>query len=75
MRFKRTFTEPVPKNREYSFHKAGITTFHGLAQFTSPTTIKINENGRKDGKNINYNRKEEKTMDGKHILRAYPKIR
>src|SRR3954467_15441715 len=26
MNFKRTFTEPVPKNREDSFHKAGITT-------------------------------------------------
>ena len=26
MKFKRTFTEPVPKNREDSFHKAGIIT-------------------------------------------------
>ena len=31
MNFKRTFTEPVPKNREDSFHKAGITSFHGIA--------------------------------------------
>ena len=29
MQFKRTFTEPVPKDREDSFNKAGIVTFHG----------------------------------------------
>jgi glutathione reductase (NADPH) len=29
MRFKRSFTEPVPKNREESFARAGIATFHG----------------------------------------------
>jgi glutathione reductase (NADPH) len=40
MRFKRTFTDPVPKNREQSFVKAGIKTFHGRARFTDRTTIK-----------------------------------
>src|SRR5467141_933700 len=33
MRFKRTFTEPVPKNSEAEFSKAGIATFHGRARF------------------------------------------
>src|SRR5580693_1763011 len=33
MRFKRTFTEPVPKNREAEFVNTGIATFHGRARF------------------------------------------
>src|SRR5918911_3398417 len=41
MYFKRSFTEPVPKNREENFSKAGIATFHGRAQFVGPTTIKV----------------------------------
>ena len=36
-RFKRTFTDPVPEEREKSFAKAGIDTFHGVARFTGPT--------------------------------------
>src|SRR6202163_3349345 len=31
MRFKRSFTEPVPKRREDGFAKAGIAAFHGRA--------------------------------------------
>ena len=45
MRFKRSFTEPVPKIREEQFSKAGIATFNGHAQFAAPTTIKITEKG------------------------------
>jgi glutathione reductase (NADPH) len=41
MRFKRTFTDPVPKNREEAFAKAGITAFHGRAHFTNRTTIEV----------------------------------
>lgn len=41
MRFKRTFTEPVPKNREAGFVKAGIATFHGRARFVGPSTIQV----------------------------------
>src|SRR5438309_4134761 len=33
MRFKRTFTDPVPQEREQGFHAAGIVTFHGVARF------------------------------------------
>jgi glutathione reductase (NADPH) len=43
MRFKRTFTEPVPENREKGFAKAGIATFHGRASFTDNDTIKVGD--------------------------------
>ncbi|TAN21875.1 MAG: NAD(P)/FAD-dependent oxidoreductase [Acidobacteria bacterium] len=43
MRFKRTFTDPVPAAREDSFRKAGITAYHGRARFVTPTTIRIGE--------------------------------
>ena len=33
MRFKRTFTDPVPAAREAAFAKAGIETLHGEAHF------------------------------------------
>jgi len=33
MRFKRTFTQPVPKHREEGFAKAGIVAFHDRARF------------------------------------------
>jgi glutathione reductase (NADPH) len=36
MRFKRSFAEPVPKNREESFARAGIATFHRRARFVEP---------------------------------------
>ncbi|MGH9343657.1 MAG: FAD-dependent oxidoreductase, partial [Terriglobia bacterium] len=42
MRFKRSFTQPVPKQREESFAKAGIAAFHGRARFIAPTTIQVN---------------------------------
>jgi glutathione reductase (NADPH) len=45
MRFKRSFTEPVPKEREDQFVNAGIDTFHGHARFTDATTIKVTEKG------------------------------
>jgi glutathione reductase (NADPH) len=75
MKFKRTFTEPVPKNREDSFHKAGIITFHGIAQFTSSNSIKIIENNHGNDnysdndivsdKNKFYNSKEDNHRYGK----------
>ena len=43
MRFKRTFTHPVPKQREESFTEAGIETFHGSARFTGPTNVRVGE--------------------------------
>jgi len=43
MRFKRTFTEPVPKNSEAEFSKAGIATFHGRARFVGRSMIQVGE--------------------------------
>lgn len=40
MRFKRTFTEPVPKNSETGFANAGIATFHGRARFVGHLQFK-----------------------------------
>src|ERR1700741_2862661 len=39
MDFKRPFTEPVPKNTEAGFSKAGIATFHGRARFVGPSSV------------------------------------
>jgi glutathione reductase (NADPH) len=43
LRFKRSFTEPVPKNREEGFAKAGIATFHGHARFVGPSSLQVND--------------------------------
>src|SRR5258707_4016982 len=43
IRFKRSFTEPVPKNREEGFAKAGIATFHGPARFVGPSSVQVND--------------------------------
>jgi glutathione reductase (NADPH) len=42
MRFKRSFTEPVPKNQEEGFAKAGIAAFHGRARFVGRTSVQVN---------------------------------
>jgi glutathione reductase (NADPH) len=41
MRFKRTFTDPVPKSKEKGFEEAGIATFHGRARFIDRTKLGI----------------------------------
>ncbi len=41
MRFKRTFTDPVPQTREQAFQEAGIATFHGVARFTKQGSIEV----------------------------------
>jgi glutathione reductase (NADPH) len=43
MRFKRTFTDPVPKRQEQSFAKAGIAPFHGRARFVDRTAVQIGD--------------------------------
>ena len=43
MRFKRTFTDPVPKIREQAFAQAGITAFQGRAHFVGHTSIEVNQ--------------------------------
>lgn len=43
MRFKRSFTEPVPKRREEGFSRAGIAMFHGRARFVGPTAVRLGD--------------------------------
>jgi glutathione reductase (NADPH) len=43
MRFKRSFTDPVPQRRKDGFAKTGIVAFHGRARFAGPTTVQIGE--------------------------------
>jgi glutathione reductase (NADPH) len=60
IQFKRTFTEPVPKNREESFSKAGIDAFHGTARFISHNTIMVTDK----------NNNKEDVIQGENILLA-----
>src|SRR5438445_357172 len=41
MEFKRTFTDPVPADREKTFQEAGIATYHGPARFVSPERLSV----------------------------------
>lgn len=41
MRFKRSFTEPVPNRREQAFSNAGIEAFHGRAHFVGPAAVQV----------------------------------
>src|SRR5260370_14378460 len=43
MRFKRAFTELVPKLRGEGFAKASIAAFHGRARFVGPSTVQVGE--------------------------------
>lgn len=41
MRFKRSFTQPMPKLREKGFAKAGIAALQGRARFVGPTAVEV----------------------------------
>src|SRR5260370_29504246 len=41
IRFKRTFTDPVPAQNEQSFGEAGILTRHGRAHFVDRTSVQV----------------------------------
>ncbi len=43
IRFKRSFTDPIPAAREAEFAKAGIETLHGRARFVGPDAIAAGE--------------------------------
>ena len=43
MRFKRTFTGPVPKNREEGYRNAGIGTYHGRAYFIDRDVVEVDK--------------------------------
>ena len=54
MRFKNSFTEPVPESHEKGFAKSGIDIFHGRARFDGQTTLKVGKD----------------TLIGRHVLIA-----
>lgn len=41
IRFKRSFTDPVPKQRAEAFAKSGVDAFCGRARFTSPCSVEV----------------------------------
>ena len=41
--FKRTFTDPVPKNRERTYSEKGIDAFTGKARFTGRNTMTVDD--------------------------------
>ncbi len=43
IRFKRTFTDPVPAQNERSFAEAGMITRHGRAHFVDRTSVQVGE--------------------------------
>ncbi len=43
IRFKHTFTDPVPEQNEQSFKQAGIITRHGRAHFVDRTSVRVGE--------------------------------
>ncbi|HKI44233.1 MAG TPA: NAD(P)/FAD-dependent oxidoreductase [Balneolales bacterium] len=43
MKYKRSFTDPVPSSREKGMMKAGITPFHGQAQFANDATLRVGD--------------------------------
>ncbi len=43
MRFKRTFTDPLPERRRASLARAGIETFDGIARFAGPARVKVDD--------------------------------
>jgi glutathione reductase (NADPH) len=52
MHFKRSFTEPVPKEREEQFSKAGIIAFHGRARFIGQRTVRVDDSHTIDGRHL-----------------------
>src|SRR5258708_18657009 len=43
IRFKHTFTDPVPEQNEQSFKQAGSTTRHARAHFVERTSVRVGE--------------------------------
>lgn len=43
MRFKRSFTDPLPASREGAFRKAGIETLHGEARFVAEDRVVVGD--------------------------------
>jgi glutathione reductase (NADPH) len=43
IRFKRTFTDPVPRNRNKTYEERGIDTYHGHAKFLGRNTLQVGD--------------------------------
>lgn len=43
IRFKRTFTDPVPLNRSRTYEERGIDTYYGHAKFLGRNTLKVGD--------------------------------
>ncbi|MFD2570260.1 dihydrolipoyl dehydrogenase family protein [Spirosoma soli] len=43
MAFKKTFTDPVPDNTVRKFDDLGLQSFHGIATFTSPNSLRVGQ--------------------------------
>lgn len=43
MRFKRSFTEPVPAKHEEEFARTGVVAFHGRAHFVDASTVQVGQ--------------------------------
>ncbi|MDZ4263367.1 MAG: NAD(P)/FAD-dependent oxidoreductase [Pseudomonadota bacterium] len=41
IKFKRSFTQPVPEMREKNFAKNGIDAYHGSARFRGPNSVEV----------------------------------
>jgi glutathione reductase (NADPH) len=52
IRFKRSFTDEVPRNRERDFAESGIAAFHGRARFTGPDCIVVDGGQKLKGRNL-----------------------
>lgn len=51
IRFKRSFTDPVPGKHEHRYREAGIAALHGSARFTGPNTLRVGDD-ELTGRNI-----------------------
>lgn len=51
IRFKRSFTDPIPSEHEHRYHEAGIAAFHGRALFTGPGSLRVGDENL-TGRNI-----------------------
>ena len=52
VKFKRTFTELVPKKQEKNYANKGIDAYHGHAWFTGRNTVKIDGEGAVEGRHV-----------------------
>lgn len=43
IRFKRSFTDPVPEKHERRYEEAGIVALHGTAKFTGPDQLSVGD--------------------------------